>query len=339
VIDLKNQPITSKSDDTETYTAILVCLNCFTRVLYARPLKTKTQEEVKKQLRSILGQAPHKPQVISTNNGLEFKGEVSEYLESKGIIQRFRSVGDINALGLVDRAIQQLRLKIAEMMAKSETGNLKDVLSYAVNALNDQRRTDVLHGARPEQVRGNPEIRFMLLEDQAENAEHNRNLTAKRVARLAAAGAYREPLPGAGKVFKRGHQATYGEIQHVANIQGSTVTDTTRREIDVKRVKVVPQGTTEAVGRFGEHNDRLMAQKKQEARPIISELEQILDERGPRVSLASAGYEMRQRIADYDAILEKIHMKLIDVIRLVPEHFKLVEREPGKQDWYYVVKA
>ena len=77
----------------------------------------------------------------------------------------------------------------------------------------------------------------------------------------------------------------------------------------------------ELQGRFGEHNDRLMAQKKQEARPIISELAQILDERGPRISLASAGYEMRQRIADYDAILDKIHMGLIDVVRLVPESF------------------
>ena len=109
-----------------------------------------------------MGSAHHKPQVISTDNGLEFKGIVSEYLESKGIVQHCRSVGDINALGL---------------------------------------------------------------------------------------------------------------------------------------------------------------------------------ERGPRVSLASAGYEMRQRIADYGDILDKTHMKLIDIIRLVPEHFKLVEREPGKQDWYYVVKA
>ena len=122
-----------------TYTAILVCLNAFTRVLYARPFKTKTQEEVKKQLRSILGEAVHKPQVISTDNGLEFKGEVSEYLESKGIVQRFRSVGDVNALGLVDHAIQQLRLKIAEIMAKKETGNWKDVLSDAVNALMNQK--------------------------------------------------------------------------------------------------------------------------------------------------------------------------------------------------------
>ena len=97
MIDLKNQPITSKHDDTVTYTAILVCINCFTRALYARALKTKTQEEVEKQMRSIFIEAPHKPQVISTDNGLEFKGVVSEYLESKGIIQRFRSVGEPSA--------------------------------------------------------------------------------------------------------------------------------------------------------------------------------------------------------------------------------------------------
>ena len=48
---------------------------------------------------------------------------------------------------------------------------------------------------------------------------------------------------------------------------------------------------------------------------------------------------MRERIADNGDILENAHMKLIHIIRLAPEHFKLVEREPGKQHWYYVVKA
>ena len=197
----------------------------------------------------------------------------------------------------------------------------------------------MLHGARPTQVRQRPEVRFMLLEDQAANAVHNQKLTAKRVERLQSAGAYREPLPSAGKVFKRGHKATYGEVRGVAHVQGTTVSDVTGREIDIKRVKPVPVGTIDAVGRFGEHDDRLQAQKKQEARPIISELETILDERGPRVSLASAAVEMRERIADYGAILEGTHSKLIDIIRLCPEHFKLVERAEGKQDWYYVEKA
>jgi hypothetical protein len=146
VIDLKNQPITGK-DNEGTYKAILVCIDCFSRVLYARPLKTKTQEEIKSQLRSIFERAP-KPKVISTDNGNEFKGAVSEYLESKGIAQRFRSVGDINALALVDRAIQQLKQKIAEMLSRGDGDNWKDVLSAAVNALNNQRR-DVLHGEKP----------------------------------------------------------------------------------------------------------------------------------------------------------------------------------------------
>ena len=37
----------------------------------------------------------------------------------------------------------------------------------------------------------------------------------------------------------------------------NAVSDVTGREIDMKRVKPVPVGTTEAVARFGEHNDRL----------------------------------------------------------------------------------
>ena len=85
---------------------------------------------------AIFIEAPHKPQVISTDNGQEFKGIVSEYLEEKHIVQRFRSVGDINALGIVDRAIQQLRLKIAEIMARSKSSTWK-VLPEAVLALNN----------------------------------------------------------------------------------------------------------------------------------------------------------------------------------------------------------
>ena len=55
--------------------------------------------------------------------------------------------------------------------------------------------------------------------------------------------------------------------------------------------------------------------------------------------MASAAADMRARIADYGAILEKTHSRLIDIIRLCPKHFKLMEREPVKQDWYYVEKA
>ena len=107
----------------------------------------------------------------------------------------------------------------------------------------------------------------------------------------------------------------------MAQIQGSTVSDVNGREIDVKRVKAVHSGTTEVVGRFVERNNRVEAQKKQQARPIISELEVILDERGPRVSLASAAVEMRQRIADYDAVSEDTRQA--DIIRICPEHFRV----------------
>ena len=76
VIHLRNQPANGKTDNSP-YTSILVCVNCFTRALYARPRKTKTQQEVKDQMREIFKSAPRKPQVISTDSGQEFKGTVS----------------------------------------------------------------------------------------------------------------------------------------------------------------------------------------------------------------------------------------------------------------------
>ena len=174
----------------------------------------------------------------------------------------------------------------------------------------------------------------MMLEDQPDNAEHNRNLTEKRVSRLAAVGAYREPLLG-NRVFKRGHQATYGEVRQVGQIQGSTVTDTTGRQIDIKRVK---------------RNRRSLWPLRRAQRPSDGAEEtrspadyfgagtdfgrawatSLFDFRGIRYETTDRG--LRRHTG-------KTHLKLIDIIRLVPEHFKLVEREPGKQDWYYVVKA
>ena len=51
-----------------------------------------------------------------------------------------------------------------------------DVLPEAVKALNSYPK-DVLHGAAPRQIRTDPQVRFMLLEDQTKNAETNTKLT------------------------------------------------------------------------------------------------------------------------------------------------------------------
>ena len=97
----------------------LVAVNVFDRYMYARPLSGKDPQEVAAKLREILDEAASegrkRPQIISSDNGTEFGGAVTQLLRQRGIVQKFKTVGDLNALGLIDRQIGLLKRKIAEM--------------------------------------------------------------------------------------------------------------------------------------------------------------------------------------------------------------------------------
>ena len=81
-----------------------MCIDCFSRQVWARAPKHKTQEEVKIKLSQIISEvgSARKPKIVSSNDGQEFQGLVPEFLTRKGIAQRSKSIGDVNALGLVD---------------------------------------------------------------------------------------------------------------------------------------------------------------------------------------------------------------------------------------------
>jgi len=277
--DLKNQPGTkAKKAKDRIYKFFLVVINVFDRVVYTRALKTKEPWEVKAKLSQIISEAPAKPKVSSSDNGNEFLGEVSTYLEGRGIAQRFKAVGDQNALGVVDRAIQSIKQIIARMMATSDGESWVDVLPRATKAYNDTPKGP-LHGDAPNEVRGDPQVTFMLLQDNARKAEHNERLKEKRVAALQESGAFRAPLPEATSKFKRSFQPTYGDVKQVRSIRGSTVTAQDGSRIDVKRVKIVPaESSTTAQGRFGQ-NTAGPERKRQSAGAIIVHLQDLLDGR------------------------------------------------------------
>ena len=52
--DMKNQKVEHKKEEGATYSAFLVCIDCFLHQIWAKPLKQKTQEEVKTKLSQIL---------------------------------------------------------------------------------------------------------------------------------------------------------------------------------------------------------------------------------------------------------------------------------------------
>lgn len=221
---------------------ILFCISVFDRVMYARDLKSKEGPVVAAALKDILEEAPERPQVISSDNGSEFtQGGVVNLLQGLGIVQKFKNVNDLNALGLADRNIGLLKRKLKELH-DSNNRTWANNLPAAVKALNATPKPGVLHGAAPQDVMVEPEVMFMLMQDQARNIAHNMRLTERRKGALErAGGTFRAPVK-LEKFKKRNFQATYGDPQTAAGVSMGTVQTAGGGEFPLKQIKVVPVG-------------------------------------------------------------------------------------------------
>ncbi len=178
----------------EGYTAYLVVVNVFDRFTYAVALKSKEPAQVAVALEKLIRDAPREPKLISSDNGNEFLGPVSKLLVKHKIAQAYKAVGDVNAIGVVDRAIQTLKRKLAELAAKTGR-SWPSLLQQAVRSINDTPKPGVLHGDAPSEVRDDADVQFLLLQDQARALQHNKKLTARRQDNLEDTGTFRAPLP------------------------------------------------------------------------------------------------------------------------------------------------
>ena len=188
------------------------------------------------------------------------------------------------------------------------------------------------HGAAPNDVKGNPEIQFQLMQDNARKFEHNRELDKERIRKFNETKIFRAPLPESVSKFKRGFQATYRDTQKVASIRGSTATAQDGSNIDIKRIKVVPADSTTAQQRFGT-NDRLGEDRRRKGGAILAALRRLLRAHDKdEASLSKEAQELRAGFAeegqDYDALLARAKAKLVDLVKLEPQMFQLINR-PG----------
>jgi hypothetical protein len=135
---------------------------------------------------------------------------VAALLLDKGIARRLKPVGDVNALGVVDRTItiQSLKQKKLAELRSTTKRTWPDLLQQAVSALNSTPKPGVLHGDSPAEVKDDPEVQCLLQQDPAKNFKHNTRLTEQVQARLESDGAFRAPFPGSTSKFKRSFRAT-----------------------------------------------------------------------------------------------------------------------------------
>ena len=306
----------------ETFKYIIVLIEVFSRQVWAEPCKDKTPDSVEPVLRRMLRALPKKPEVISTDKGNEFTGAVQSMLDAKGIIRRTKDPQDVNALGVVDRAIQNLKKRLAESLS-AEEGEWASRIKEVVKQYNATPH-ETVHG-EPEEVRKNAVQGFLVLQDNAAKLKGNQTLLESRKKQLADAGAFRRPLPGAGGAFRRGFKATYGDLERVASVQGSTVVPEDGLKIDIKRVQPVDRDSGDVVAWLGGLSLRDSA-KKDKLMDMMTSLIDFLKD-GER-SVASAALWLKGHMGSaYEDTLREVGFgkHLAQALQLFSDYFELTK--------------
>ena len=119
----------------------------------------------------LIDRLEEQPKVVSTDDGLEYT-ELATHLKDKGIGHKVSIADrDVNALAVVDRAVQDVKQRFTRMMARTGAGDEKIKLERALKAHNNAHNATI-HGA-PNEVGKNPDIQFLNLVDNAARFEHN----------------------------------------------------------------------------------------------------------------------------------------------------------------------
>ena len=321
----------------------LVCVNVFDRYMYARPLATKKVNEVLGQLSDVLDECEDsgrkEPTVISSDGGGEFRTTMTNWLKEEDIAHKTKESLDRNALGLVDRQIGILKQKLAQLAGRTKK-SWKELLQQAVKAINATPKASVLHGEAPKGVKDNKQVRFMLMQDQADDLQHNKLIADAKKTQLESTGRFRPPIEMGNYTYgKRAHEATYGNPTGIRNISHGQVTATDGSVYGIKRVKIVPADASETAV-WQNPNRKLEiggAVMKAVAGALLEEfgydvpvpLDQI-------EATVRAGIVGRHKAGQgFDALMSKIGWTLQELLKMSPRQFKLTQ-ENGM--WFVALK-
>jgi hypothetical protein len=310
LIDLSSSP-------SRGFSFVLVALNVWNRMGFAIPIEDKRPESVATGLSILLDDPKLNPNIISTDSGNEWKGEVQALLEARQIVHRTKEPSDVNALAAVDRFIQTLKKRLAESLA-SKKGQWEDRVAEIVRQYNESPH-ETLFDEAPVDLAESKVASFMNLQENARKLQHNQKLFESRKRAVESAGAFRRPLPGLTK-FKRGFQATYDKLEKVEGFDGSRVKPTGGGQaVDVKRVLPVDAQTRDVEPGFALGEGRA-ASRRQKIQALALEALNFVGSEEPSLQRLAAHLKGALGETEYRLQLMGVGAQnLSDAIRLIPE--------------------
>ena len=221
------------------YKFILVVANVFTRKAYLKNLTSKQPDVVERGLKTILDKVGN-IRVISSDTGREWGGKVAKLLANRNIVTRFKFPGEINALSVVDRLIQMIRLKLSKSLTTKGKAKWDSEVKKIEDSYNSSAHSHLMD-ASPSNV---PDVvKYELFEQSAEAIKSNDERNKKQTEKLEATNKYRAPLPQ--KDFERGFEPKYSEIRTAVSTKAGLVTDSKGDTHQIKQVQVVKNDSSE----------------------------------------------------------------------------------------------
>lgn len=118
------------------YKYILVVIDCFSKYLWTRPLKTKSAENVTEAMQSILNDVEHKPKNLQYDQGREFLNLPFRKLMKNYNINHYHTYSIIKC-AIVERVIRTLKTKLYKEFHINGSYNWLDHLQDVTNKYND----------------------------------------------------------------------------------------------------------------------------------------------------------------------------------------------------------
>ena len=129
----------------------LVIIDCFTKFVWAKPMKTKTSEETAQAFDSILKDFDQHPVNMMTDSGLEFfNSKVRQVMSSYNVVHYKPRTKTQWKASMVERVIQTLKRRLEKYFHHNKTKKWIDVIDQIVKNYNETPHS--AHGLKPVDV-------------------------------------------------------------------------------------------------------------------------------------------------------------------------------------------
>jgi hypothetical protein len=142
--------------ENDGYRYILVCINCFSKFVYTRPIKNKTGIEVTNAMKSILKDASYTPTNLQSDQGKEFYNANFQALMKSYNINHYSTYSTKKA-AIVERVIRTLKNLLYKQFSARGTYKWLKLLPIITNTYNHMKHRTT--GMKPADVKENTQIK------------------------------------------------------------------------------------------------------------------------------------------------------------------------------------